>query len=256
MMGRLNLDKDRTLYYETIPGNPALPVLIFLHEGLGCTAMWDGFAKQLCEKTRCPGLIYDRQGYGRSSALTTPRTIRYLHDYANDELPQVIDMGIGDHPYLLIGHSDGGSIALIHGARKPPHLRGIITEAAHVFVEPVTLEGIRRATHAFARGKLKGLYKFHGDKTEQIFYAWSDTWLSPEFKFWNIEDLLPDIEIPLLVIQGEDDQYGTIKQVDAICSQVSGNAASAMIETCGHAPHSDQPDKVIAAMATFIQSVL
>lgn len=254
-MSYLTLNSNDTIYYEEISGPFDQPFLVFLHEGLGCLEMWKTFAEKLCWNCRCPGIIYDRTGYGKSSALSSPRTIKYLHDYAFKELPQVLESIIPDLPYILVGHSDGGSISLLHGSKQPQLLKGIITEAAHIFVEPVTTAGIKTATQAFADGKLNGLYKFHGDKTESTFYAWSDTWLSPEFLKWNIEDCLPKINTHLLVIQGIDDQYGTQKQVDGICSQVAGPAQPEMINNCGHAPHLDQKTVVISLMADFISKV-
>jgi pimeloyl-ACP methyl ester carboxylesterase len=158
-------------------------------------------------------------------------------------------------PYILIGHSDGGSIALIHGATRPDGLKAVVTMAAHVFVEQITLEGIKAAKKAFAAGKLDGLYTYHGDKTDTLFSAWADTWLSPEFNHWNIESLLPDVQADALVIQGADDQYGTRSQVDRICSQVSGKRQPEMIPDCGHAPHTDQPEATITLISEFLRMI-
>jgi len=254
-VGTLQLNSKTTIHYERIQDHLTGPVLIFLHEGLGCSAMWMDFAKKLCEVCQYPGLIYDRMGYGKSSFLTHERTIDYLHEYARDELPKIIDSTIPGRPYILIGHSDGGSISLLFGAQKPLLLKSVVTMAAHVFVEPVTLEGIKIATKAFDQGKLSGLFKYHGEKTTSIFNAWSETWLSPEFKYWNIEKDIHPIDSPLLVIQGIDDQYGTQKQVDSICSNVSGNAQAHMIKDCGHSPHSEQPEHVINIISAFITTL-
>lgn len=254
-MPTLTLRRNRTIYYELIEGHPDKPLLVFLHEGLGCTAMWQGFPKTLCHKTGCPGLVYDRQGYGRSSPLVADRTIHYVHDYALCELPRVLDAVIPGRPYILVGHSDGGSISLIFGAERPPLLKGIVTEAAHVFIEPETLEGIRVADAAFDRGKFKGLNKYHGDKTRQTFKAWSETWLSERFRYWNIEYLLPSINCPMLVIQGRQDQYGTERQVNAIVNKSSGSAEAFIVESCGHAPHLEKPDVVIEKIAGFVAEI-
>ena len=177
-MAVLSIADSQHLYYELIEGDLRQPYLVFLHEGLGCSAMWKQFPRQLCQLTSCPGLLYDRSGYGKSSPLAEPRTITYVHDYALIELPVLLARVIPETPHILIGHSDGGSIGLIYGAQNPPHLKGIITEAAHIFVEPVTIEGIRRADEEFDAGYFQALYKYHGDKTRQIFKAWSQTWLS------------------------------------------------------------------------------
>lgn len=257
-MPHLSIDladgRQQNIYYELIDGQAEKPCLVFLHEGLGCTAMWKDFPRRLCEITGCPGLLYDRLGYGLSDALQHKRAPDYLHRYALDELPQVLARALPAHrPYILIGHSDGGSIALLHAAQRPANLRGIVTEAAHVFVETVTLDGIRVAEQAYTDGKLRGLSRYHGDKTEQIFRAWSDTWLTPDFATWDIEEVLPSIACPALILQGIDDQYGTHRQVDAIVAGIPA-ARMQLIEQCGHTPHQEQAEAVLALMRAFIQS--
>ena len=167
-------------------------------------------------------------------------------------MPEVISQLIPARDYFLIGHSDGGSIALIHASEKPAHLQGIITEAAHVFVESETLNGIRGAADAFDAGKLRGLSRYHGERREGIFRAWSDTWLSDGFKHWNIEYLLPSIECPVLVLQGTEDQYGTVAQVESVASKTL-DAQKAMVEQCGHAPHQERTDVVLQLMKEFLE---
>ncbi len=216
--------------------------------------MWKDFPRRLCEITGCPGLLYDRLGYGLSDALQQSRKTDYLHRYALEELPLVLTHALpSGQPYIVIGHSDGGSIALLHAAQQPPGLRAIVTEAAHVFVETLTLDGIRVAEQAYADGKLRGLTRYHGDKTEQIFKAWSDTWLTPDFAKWNIEEVLPSIACPALILQGIDDQYGTRRQVDAIVAGVPG-ARMQLLEQCGHTPHQEQAAAILELMDTFIRS--
>jgi pimeloyl-ACP methyl ester carboxylesterase len=239
-----------------IDGDPDCPTLVYLHEGLGCHAMWKGFPGMLCRKTGCPGLIYDRLGHGKSSPLTSVRTIRYMHESALKELPRVVEHCIPGRSFILIGHSDGGSISLIFGAQKPSLLAGIITEAAHVFVEPITVEGIREADEAFKKGELAGLKKYHGKKTESIFRAWADIWLSEGFQSWNIEDVLPLIECPVLVIQGREDQYGTERQVRSIVSGVSGRATPVLLENCRHSPHLEDSETVLAVMSEFVDRIV
>jgi len=249
-------NKRQRIHYDIIEGDRSKPWLVFLHEGLGCTAMWRDFPQRLCTATGCRGLLYDRLGYGLSDALQQTRGLDYLHRYALDELPDILAALLPRQAYLLIGHSDGGSIALLHAAQRPPLLQGIVTEAAHVFVEPVTLDGIRVADRAYADGKLKGLQKYHGEKTGQIFKAWSETWLMPAFADWNIEADLPRIACPALVMQGIDDQYGTPAQVDAIIAGIAqANAApavKAMLADCGHSPHQEQPQAVLDLMYDFV----
>lgn len=247
----LHLSPDHDIYYELMEGDPARPVLVFLHEGLGSCAMWKDFPARLCQATGCRGLLYDRLGYGRSSPLTQRRRLHYLHDYALRELPQVLDQLVPEQEHVVIGHSDGGSIALIYASQQPPRLRAIVTEAAHVFVEAVTLDGIRAADAAFDAGKLRALAKYHGDKTQAIFKAWSETWLSQGFQFWNIEYLLPSITCPALVLQGSDDQYGSAAQVDAIVAQAL-QAEPVIMPRCGHTPHLEQPQAVLARMQEFV----
>jgi pimeloyl-ACP methyl ester carboxylesterase len=251
----IEIDNNKELYYHLIAGDESKPYLVFLHEGLGCVKMWGGFPELLCKMTGCRGLIYDRLGYGKSSALTQQRTVHYLHDYALNELPAVLDSVIPHTPFILIGHSDGGSIGLLYSAQRTQLLKGLITEAAHVFVETETITGIDEAVSAWEDGKLNGLMEFHGDKTETIFNAWSATWRASWFKLWNIEYILPSIEAPLLVIQGSDDQYGSEEQVRSIVTKSSGLAIAEIIEDCGHAPHNEAQKTVLALMSNFIDEI-
>jgi methylphosphotriester-DNA--protein-cysteine methyltransferase/alpha-beta hydrolase superfamily lysophospholipase len=250
------LNNGRKIYYRRICGDEMKPSLVFLHEGLGCTAMWKDFPAELCRRTGCPGLVYDRSGYGKSSPLDSNRTVHYLHQYALLELPEILNKLFAGRPIVLIGHSDGGSISLIFGAEKPAHLKAIITEAAHVFVEPETLQGIEAAVGAYKKGHFRGLAKYHGEQAASLFKAWADTWLSAWFKSWNIEYLLPSIACPLLVLQGDRDQYGTSRQVEAIVTKSGGPAESVLVENCGHAPHQEQSEKVLQTMADFITHIL
>jgi len=216
--------------------------------------MWRDFPKALCTATGCPGLLYDRLGYGHSSPWHDDytRTLNYLHEYALQELPWVLEQVIPNTPFILIGHSDGGSISLIYGAQKPPLLRGIITEAAHVTVEEETLIGIQKAQTTWIAGKLKGLEKHHGEKTETVFNAWSKTWLSQWFRGWDIEDLIPRIDVPLLVIQGENDQYASTAQAARIASLSSGAAQLKILTDSAHVPHFEAQSVVLSLMSHFI----
>ena len=252
-MSRVNLGPDRDLYYVQHPGKAGRPFLVFLHQGLGSVAQWRDFPEILCRRTGCPGLVYDRIGHGLSSPLPRNRTIHYLHGHGLSELPRGLEKLIPDSPYLLIGHSDGGSIALIAGSERPPLLKGIITAAAHVFVEHCSLEGIEQAKVHFAEGKLRtALQRYHGEKTDHLFSTWADTWTSSWFRSWNIEYLLPAIEAPLLVLQGREDQYGTTAQVDSIVQKTTGSATPLLLEDCGHAPHLEFPELCLDLMACFI----
>lgn len=256
-MRNLILDDIRRIAYEKYAGEANRPYLIFLHEGLGCTALWRDFPERLCRRTGCPGLAYDRLGHGGSAPLQRRRTIHYLHDYALSELPRVIEAVLPEAtPFILIGHSDGGSIALIAGAEHSPLLQGIVTLSAHVFVEQISIDGIHKAEAAFSQGTLRnGLARYHGEKTESLFQAWAQTWTSPWFRFWNIEYLLPSIDVPLLVLQGRDDPYGTSAQVEAIVDQSGGPATPLFLEDCGHAPHLEFPELTLDCMACFVNRV-
>ena len=228
------------------------PTLVFLHEGLGCIALWKDFPSRLCERLRLPGLVYDRWGYGQSEALDRPRLPTYLHDEARIFLPAVL-RELGIERCIPIGHSDGGSIALLFAAAFPAVPAAIVTEAAHVFVEEITLAGIRAAGVAYATTDLpRRLARYHGDKTEGIFKAWHDGWQAPAFRAWNIEAELPRIVCPTLVLQGEDDEYGTPAQVDAIVRGVAGPAEGVLLPGCGHTPHHAAGERVLGLVVDFV----
>lgn len=233
-------------------GNTDAPVLVFLHEGLGSIKLWRDFPELICQATGLKGMVYDRLGHGQSDPLPQRRTVRYLHDEALTYLPSFLEKNNLENPFF-IGHSDGGTIALLYAAHFRERTAGLITEAAHVFLEDITIEGIRRAVREYESGKLKkALYKYHGDKTDALFYEWSQTWLSAEFRNWNIVADLKNITAPSLIIQGEDDEYGTEKQVDAIVNTVQGSSEKLMIPDCGHVPHIQAGDVVREKMVEFI----
>jgi pimeloyl-ACP methyl ester carboxylesterase len=245
------LHAGQRIHYELIDGPSERPLLVFLHEGLGCTAMWKDFPRLLCAATGHPGLVYDRLGYGQSSPFVRSRTIHYLHESAIIELPALLGTIVPGREHVLIGHSDGGSIALLYAAQRPAGLCGVITEAAHVMVEPETVQGIEATVTAYEAGKLRGLTRYHGDKTAAVFRAWSDTWLSPWFRSWSIEYALPSIQGPVLALQGARDQYGTAAQTAAIAATVRAGRV-VMIENSGHTPHLDQMEVVLELMRSFV----
>lgn len=234
-------------------GAPARPTLVFLHEGLGSIALWRDFPTRLCERLRLPGLVYDRWGHGQSEPLDRPRDVRYLHDEAELFLPAVLEAADVAEP-LLIGHSDGGTIALLFAARFPDRPAAIVTEAAHVFGEDLTVAGIRAAGRAYAETDLATrLTRYHGDRTDRLFRAWHDRWLSPDFRGWNIEAELAAVACPALVLQGDADQYGTPAQVEAIARAVSGPAETALLPRIGHTPHQEAPEQVLALIEGFVR---
>lgn len=229
------------------------PTLVFLHEGLGSLGMWKDFPARLAEAAGCGALVYSRAGYGGSDPVELPRPVRFMHHEA-DVLAEVL-AAAGVRDAILFGHSDGASIALIHaGSRRDTPVRALILEAPHVFTEPHGLESIARIREAYrATGLRERLARYHGSNTDVAFRGWNDVWLDPGFRAWNIEEYLPSIAVPILLIQGEDDEYGTIRQVDAIRAQVAGPAEVLILPGCGHSPHRDQRDRVIEASAAFIR---
>ncbi len=233
-------------------GPPARPTLVFLHEGLGSIAQWRDFPAALCRRVGLPGLIYDRWGFGGSAPLQLPRPVDYLTREAERSLPAVLEACGVTRPFL-VGHSDGGSIALLYAAAFPRAPAACITLAAHVFVQEVSLDGIRAAARAWREDDLRQrLERYHGVKTEAMFRGWTETWLRPEFRDWNMSGRLPAITCPLLVIQGEDDEYGTAAQVEAIVRGAGGPASPLMLPACGHQPHLQQHEAVLDAVADFI----
>jgi pimeloyl-ACP methyl ester carboxylesterase len=235
------------------------PTIVFLHEGLGSAAMWKGFPARLAERTGCGALVYSRLGHGRSDPLTAPRTPRFMHDEALTTLPAVLrELRVAEP--VLFGHSDGASIALLYaGSDPPPSIAplALALEAPHVFVEPLSIESIARMRVEYETTDLPSkLAKHHGGNTETMFRGWNDIWLSPEFQSWNIESCLPRIRQPLLVIQGEQDEYGTWNQVDSILRHVTGPARALRLADCGHAPHRDQPEAVLETATAFLRETL
>ncbi len=233
------------------PAAPDAPTLVFLHEGLGCAAMWRDFPAALAAATGCGALVYSRFGHGRSAACALPRPIGYMHDEALEVLPALLEAAAVERA-ILVGHSDGGSIALIHtGGRAAAGLCGVITEAAHLFVEAISIRAIEAARRSYEQGSLRrNLAKYHGDNTDCAFRGWNGVWLDPEFRDWNIEAYLPKIRVPVLAIQGADDNYGTTAQLDAI-ARLAG-AETELLADCGHAPHRDRRAATLRAMAGFI----
>lgn len=229
------------------------PPLLFLHEGLGCIALWKDFPAGLCRSLNRNGIVYDRLGYGRSDPLDGPRDPRYLHDEAYRVLPALLD-ALDVSRAVLIGHSDGGTIALLAAGAFPERVAAVVCEAAHVFVEEITLAGIRAAGEAFAEGELRRrLQRYHGEKTDATFAAWHDTWLSPAFRDWSIEAELARVTCPTLVLQGEDDEYGTPAQVTAIARGVSGPVETALIPGCAHVPHHQAREDVTARIERLLE---
>jgi pimeloyl-ACP methyl ester carboxylesterase len=233
---------------ETKESPGAEPALVFLHEGLGSVELWRDFPDRLAGETGRRALVYSRAGHGGSPVPSQPRTPRFLHEEALDVLPRLLaEHGI-ERP-VLVGHSDGGSIALIHASRHP--VTALVLLAPHVFVEDVSVASIAEARDTFETTDLRErMARYHRDP-EATFRLWNDIWLAPEFRDWNIEDVLPGVTAPVLAIQGEHDQYGTMAQIDAIEAGVSGSFSRAVLDA-RHAPHLEAPEETLRAAAEFV----
>lgn len=232
---------------------PTERTLVFLHDSLGCITTWRDFPAELGRAVGCDVLIYDRQGYGRSDPFDPePRAADYMHREA-DVLVQLLEQE-GIDQAILFGHSDGGTIALLAAAHQPECIAAVITEGAHVFVEEVTLNGIRAAERQFASTDLKEkLQRHHGDKTDALFHAWTRTWQAPFFRDWNIVSEIAAIRCPVLVLQGVDDAYGTEAQVDAIVAAVGDRAQPYMIPGAAHTPHKEAPAITLEWVTQFLR---
>ncbi len=230
-----------------------VPTLVFLHEGLGCVSLWRDFPARLAERTGMSALVYSRAGYGKSDPVSLPRPVRYMHDEA--EVLDTLLKELNINNTVLIGHSDGASIALIYaGLIKCVNVRALILEAPHVFTEQGGLDSIARVTDVYRTTAMRErLKKHHGSNTDIAFRGWNDVWLHPEFRAWNIEEFLPVIAVPLLLIQGDDDEYGTIRQLEAIERQVKGTVEVLKVADCGHSPHREQAVVTLGAMTAFLQ---
>jgi pimeloyl-ACP methyl ester carboxylesterase len=227
------------------------PTLVFLHEGLGSIRQWRDFPARLARASGCRALLYNRYGYGDSDVLAEPRVgVRFMHDEALLALPELL-AGLGIQTPVLVGHSDGASIALIHAGAGHP-VRGLALLAPHVFVEDICVRSIEQARRTFETGDLRErLGKYHRDPA-RTFHLWNDVWLDPAFRRWNIEEYLPGVRAPVLAIQGEDDEYGTMAQLDAIARQVQGPCELLKLARCGHSPQRDQPEATLAALVRFV----
>ncbi len=231
------------------------PTLVFLHEGLGSIRQWRDFPAKVAQATGCRALVYDRYGYGQSAVLAeAKRSVRFMHDEALDALPELLQSLAVENP-LLIGHSDGASIALIH-AGAGHAVRAVVAMAPHVFIEPPCLDSIVAAAQAFETSDFgEKLGRYHRD-ARKTFYGWADVWLDGGFKSWDIrDDYLPHINCPVLAIQGYDDVYGTMAQLDELAAGVKGPCELIKLKNCGHAPFREQPEKTMAAVTAFVAGI-
>jgi pimeloyl-ACP methyl ester carboxylesterase len=234
------------------------PVLVFLHEGLGSIGQWKDFPQNLCDKINLPGLIYDRYGYGLSDPLKEKRKSTFLHDEAFIYLPQLIKNLKINNKLILVGHSDGASLALIYASAFSETLLGVISEAAHVLLEEISLNGIKKIAQEYKTSESlrKRFEKYHPNISDTMFNGWVDAWLDADFKAWNIEALLPEIKVPVLAIQGDIDEYGSFDQLASIKKNVSADVEVVYLSDCGHVPHLQATEKVVSKMADFIFKIV
>ncbi|AUL15920.1 alpha/beta hydrolase [Bordetella bronchiseptica] len=250
-------DRPMRIEYALLaPERRDAPLLVFLHEGLGSLAMWRDWPRRVCDAAGCRGLVYSRYGYGRSTIrpLDESRPIDYLHQQAAQALPALFAaLGIDarrDKP-VLFGHSDGASIALLYAALCPDAVAGIAVAAPHIYVEDITVANIAVALRAYRETTLRDRLARYHDDVDSTFASWTDTWLDPAFRQWNIEAYLPAITCPVLAMQGVDDEYGTLEQIRGI-RRLAPQTRLLEIQDCGHSPHKDQPELVTRALAGFV----
>jgi pimeloyl-ACP methyl ester carboxylesterase len=238
-------------------GPEGVPTLVFLHDGTGCAGTWRDFPAELARETGCGALVYSRAGYGGSDPVPLPRPLDYLHEEATAALPEILDAA-GVRKAFLVGHSDGGTIALLHASMPQalPRLCGLLLEAPHVFCEEITVRAIEEARDEYLRGGLREkLARRHGANVDCAFWGWCRAWLDPRFRSWNIEDRLPGVTVPVLVVQGADDPYGTLLQVESIERRCGGPVRRLILNRCGHIPHRERRDRTLSAMAAFIRGL-
>ncbi len=235
--------------------NDTAPTLVLLHEGLGCVAMWKDFPRQLAQLSGCRVLSYSRAGYGGSDPCHLPRPLSFMHDEGLNVLPKILSAAKIERA-VLVGHSDGASISLISAGGPADHrIAGLVLMAPHVFVEQITLASIRAAKTTFETTDLRErLSRYHGDNVDCAFRGWNQAWLDQGFVDWNLEVYLPNIKIPVLLIQGKDDQYGTIKQLKKINAGLPGEAELILLPDCGHSPFRERPTESLQAITGFLQN--
>jgi pimeloyl-ACP methyl ester carboxylesterase len=254
--GFFDIGGDRLEYRRVGRIEPGRPVLVFLHEGLGCVALWRDIPDRLAGRSGLAAFVYSRAGYGRSGAGRRPLPADYHDGEALDVLPKVLATAGINRP-ILIGHSDGGTIALINAGRGGrPRALAVVTIAAHVFNEQITRRGIEAAAVAFRDGDLRQrLSRYHGDNVAGAFWGWCDVWLSPPFRSWNVEGCLAGVDQPVLVMQGADDEYGSAAQVRAIAEGVRGPVETVLLPGLGHAPHLERPALIVDVIGRFVDGL-
>lgn len=239
------------------PDSTGSDLLVFLHEGLGSASMWKDWPARVCAATGCRGLVFSRYGYGQSTPrpATEKWPVEFMHEQAREALPALFSaLELDEETPILFGHSDGASISLLYAAMYPDRVKAIALAAPHIFVEDVTVANIEQAREAYLNTDLpQRLARYHQD-VDSAFWGWNDIWLNPAFRAWNIEAYLDKIECPILAIQGEDDEYGTLEQIYGI-QRIASQTQLCILADCRHSPHRDQPAAVIQALKTFIDGL-
>jgi pimeloyl-ACP methyl ester carboxylesterase len=252
--GEVTVDGHRLETLSYAGADPKRPTIVMLHEGLGSVSLWRDFPSRVAAATQCGVLAYSRYGHGTSDGLREPRSVSFMHHEGKVVLPDLLEAVHIDQP-ILLGHSDGGSIALIYAALACAQPRALILEAPHVFVEDLTVESIAKMRDAYARTDLRMKLGRHHDHIDEMFVEWAKVWLDPKFRDWNIEGELQNVRCPVLVIQGTDDVYGTMAQVAAIRRGVK-RSETLLLPECGHSPHRDQPEATLEAIVGFLSEHL
>lgn len=230
-----------------------LPTIVMLHEGLGSVAHWKDFPLRLAEETGAGVFLYSRYGHGASDALREPRPVSYMHHEAQVVLPEILRAAGIERP-LLLGHSDGASIAIIYAGTFPDSPIGLILEAPHVFVEDITVSSIAQAKVIYQETDLPQRLSRYHENANSLFWGWNNIWLDPRFRDWNIESFLDPIRCPVLVLQGAQDEYGTARQVEAIQRRIPSSSAL-LLDNCKHAPHRDRSEATLSVIRRFLDSL-
>jgi pimeloyl-ACP methyl ester carboxylesterase len=245
------------LEYRMIGPSPAdAPTIVMLHEGLGSAGLWGDFPEKLQAATGAGVFVYSRAGYGASTPVKLPRPLEYMHIEALEVLPKLLDQ-IGFRRGLLLGHSDGASIAAIHAGSTGDHrVRGVVLIAPHFIVEDISVRSIAGIKQAYETSDLRAkLKRWHGD-VDNAFYGWNGAWLDPEFRSWDISDYLAYLRVPVAILQGADDQYGTIRQVEIAQEECYCPVEATIIRGVGHQPHREAPETTLAAISEFAERIL
>lgn len=254
--GFLEIGSRKIEYSFVGPQPDEAPTLVLLHEGLGCVGLWNDFPGKLSEATGLGVFAYSRAGYGASSPVKLPRPLTYMHDEARETLPRLLD-AIGFRRGLLVGHSDGASIAAIYaGSHQDHRVGGLVLIAPHFFTEDAGIASIVEARKAYETGDLRArLSRWHAD-VDNAFKGWNGAWLDPDFRKWDITDFLAYIRVPVLIVQGEEDQYGTVKQIEVAQDECYCPVEVALLRGARHSPQREAPEATLKAMTDFVDHVL